>query len=67
MNPLFQMLSGQNPVNAIVQRFQQFKQSFHGDPKQQVEQMLASGRITQAQYNNAVQQAQQLMNLINRK
>lgn len=67
-NPLYQMLGGMqnNGMGNILQRIQQFKNNFHGDPRQQVEQMLASGRITQQQYDNAVRQAQQIMKLINR-
>lgn len=57
MNPLFQML-GQNN---LMGRFRQFQQSFRGNPREQVEQMLRSGRVTQEQYNAAVQQAQNLL------
>lgn len=57
MNPLFQML-GQNN---IMDRFRQFQQSFRGNPREQVEQMLRSGRVTQEQYNAAVQQVQNLL------
>lgn len=45
-NPLFDMLGG-SALPPIVQQFMQFKQSFKGDPKQQVQQMLNSGKITQ--------------------
>lgn len=44
-------------MQAMLSQFQQFKQGFNGDPKQQVQQMLNSGKITQAQYNQAVQMA----------
>jgi hypothetical protein len=36
-----------------------FKQNFHGDAQAQVQQMLNSGRISQADYNRAVQLANQ--------
>ena len=55
------------PQNNIMQRFQQFAQMFRGDPRQQIQQMLNSGRITQDQYNRAVQQAQQLGKMIGMK
>ena len=62
MNPLYsQMQQGQQ--NDLLQRFQQFKQSFHGDPKQQVQQLLNSGRVSQEQYNRAVQIAQQFQRI----
>ena len=66
MNPLFQMFQGQ-PQNSILQRFQQFRQMFTGDPRQQVQQLLQSGKVTQEQYNSAVQMAQQLQRMIGGK
>lgn len=56
MNPLFKMFGNNNMQNMISQ-FKQFRQTFSGDPQQQVQQLLNSGRISQAQYNQAVQQA----------
>lgn len=66
MNNLYQQM-GQQPANGmgnIIQRFQQFKQAFSGDPRQQVQNLLNSGRVTQQQYNNAVQMANQLSRLL---
>lgn len=57
----------QGQQNNLLQRFQQFKQSFHGDPKQQVQQLLNSGRVSQEQYNKAVQMAQQFQQMLNFK
>lgn len=37
------------------------------DPNQAIQQMLASGQVTQAQYNAAVQKAQQLQEMLGRK
>lgn len=34
------------------------------DPNQAIQQMLNSGRVTQAQYNSAVQRAQQIMRML---
>ena len=48
----------------MIQRFMQFKQSFNGDPRQQIQQMLNSGQISQQQYNNAVQVAQQIQQML---
>jgi hypothetical protein len=42
----------------------QFKQNFKGDPRQQIQEMLNSGRITQEQYNAAVQRAQMLQKML---
>ncbi len=53
-----------NAMN-MIQQFMRFKNSFKGNPQEQVQQMLNSGRITQDQYNNAVKQAQQFQNMLN--
>ena len=63
-NPIFNAMNGGGNDN-IVQRFMQFKKTFNGDPQQQVQQLLNSGRISQAQYDNAVKMAQQLQRMIN--
>lgn len=47
-------------MTGIEERFRQFKQMFSGDPKQQVQQLLNSGRVSQEQYNNAVQMANRI-------
>lgn len=62
-NPLFDILGG-SALPPIVQQFMQFKQSFKGDPRQQVQQMLNSGKITQDQYNAAVKKAQDLQKIL---
>lgn len=62
MNPLYQQMNNDN--NSIMQRFDQFRQNFKGDPRQQIQQMLNSGRITQQQYNQAVQKAKMLQNML---
>lgn len=53
-----------NPLY-LMQQFMQFKNSFRGNPQEQVRQMLQSGQISQEQYNQAVQQAQQLQAMLN--
>lgn len=62
-NPLFDILGG-SALPPIVQQFMQFKQSFNGDPRQQVQQMLNSGKISQDQYNAAVKKAQDLQKIL---
>lgn len=61
MNPLFQMM---NQPNGLLQRFQQFQQTFKGDPRQQVQNLLNSGKVTQQQYDQAVKMAQQLRQML---
>ena len=63
-NPLFQMMQQQNPMPGLLQRFQQFRQSFQGDPRQKVQELLNSGKVSQQQYNQAVQMSQQLQRMM---
>lgn len=69
-NPLYSLLQG-NPQastqNGILGRFRAFQSQFKGDPRQTIQQMLNSGRITQAQYNDAVQKANSLMQMLGGK
>lgn len=61
-----QMMGGGNQQNNFLQRFNQFRQNFSGNPQQQIQRMLNSGQITQDQYNRAVQQAQNIMRMLGR-
>lgn len=63
-NPLYQQMGQQMPMNGFMQRFQQFQQMFKGDPRQQVQNLLNSGKVTQSQYNQAVQMANQLQRMM---
>lgn len=63
MNPLFNALGG-NQTNPMLQQLLQFKNSLTGDPQQQIQQMLNSGRITQGQLNQAMQQAQGIATIL---
>ena len=75
MNPLFNLLGGNNQIQNsplgnfmnFMSQFNQFKQSFNGNAQQQVQQMLNSGRISQEQYNNAVQMVNQIQQFMSGK
>jgi len=61
-NPIFQALGGQGQ-NPMLQNFQRFMQQMQGkDPNQIIQQMVSSGRISQAQLDQAQRQAQQIAN-----
>ena len=53
-----------NNMQNVLSQFYQFRNTFSGDPKQQVQQLLNSGRVSQDQYNQAVQMANMLKQLI---
>ena len=55
-NPIFNTMMKNTPLGnmqALIQQYQQFKQTFQGDPQQKVQEMLNSGQITQEQVNQA--------------
>jgi len=60
------MPNGFGQMGNLIQQFQQFRQNFNGDPRQQVQQLLNSGKISQDQYNRAVQMANQLQRMMGR-
>ena len=63
-NPLYGMMNNGQNMSNFWQRLNQLKQTFKGDPNEQIQKMLNSGQITQAQYNNAVRQAEQIRKMM---
>lgn len=68
MNPFYNGNPGQAPMMnnsplSFIQRFNQFRKTFQGNPQQQVQQLIQSGRMTQEQYQQYKSQAEQMMNL----
>lgn len=62
-NPLYNEMG---PVpNDFMSRLNMLKSSV-SDPNAMIQQMLNSGRVSQEQYNTAVQQAQQIQQMIRR-
>ena len=63
-NPFFGALGGGNGFMQMMQQVQQFKANFHGDPKAEVEKLLQSGKLSQAQLNQLQQMAKQFQSLM---
>ena len=69
-NPFFNALGGgqmPGPMGGfpqLLQQFKQFKETFQGDPKAEVEKLLQSGRLTQTQLNQLQQMAKQFQSLM---
>lgn len=65
-NPLFQVFGGwqNNQFAQLVQQFQQFRNTFRGDPQQEVQKLLQSGKISQQQLNQLQSAAQQFQALL---
>lgn len=51
----------------FMNQFNQFRNSFQGDPKQQVQQLLSSGKMSQEQFNQLSQVVTQIQNMMNGK
>ena len=66
-NYLFNQLSNQSQYGDMIKQFNNFRNTFKGDARSQVQQMLNSGKITQAQYNEAVQKANALAKILGMK
>lgn len=60
MNPLYNELQGNMPQNPMISQLIEFRKNFTGNPQQMVQSMLNSGKISQAQFNQYAQQANQL-------
>lgn len=63
MNPLYNMMNQNNPYNNFMKQFNDFRKTVNGNPQEQIQQLLNSGKITQAQYNQAVQKANMIKNM----
>lgn len=70
ISSLFNMFGKQQPqmnngLLNLVNQFNQFKRNFNGDPRQQVQQLLDSGKMTQQQFNQLSQAATQFQQMLN--
>lgn len=72
-NPLMQFLGGggspampgpMGNVMQLLQQFNQFRAAFQGDPKQQVEELRKSGKMSDEQYHQLEAMAKQIMPFI---
>lgn len=63
MTPLYNMMNQNNPYNNFMKQFNEFKKTINGNPQEQIQQLLNSGKISQAQYNAAVQKANMIKNM----
>jgi hypothetical protein len=66
MNPLYQQMVGHqngSMTNGLMEAIAQLKSRI-SDPNQAIQQLLDSGKVSQEQYNAAVQKAQMLQQLL---
>jgi len=68
-NPLYGLLGGQagtlsGEQTNLINEFKQFKAGISGDPRQQVQELLNSGRMTQEQFNRYQAMATELRKVL---
>lgn len=60
-NALFNQFGKQNnPFEQIAQQARDFRKQFNGNPRQEVERLLQTGQMSQADFNRFSQIAQQV-------
>ena len=61
-NPLYQAMRNQsNPMADLIRQAKEFKKSFNGNPKEEVQRLLNSGQMSQQQFNQLSQIAHQVV------
>ena len=58
-----QILQSFGNVNNLMSQYQQWNQTFQGNPEQQIRNMLNNGQLSQQQFNIAAQLAQTIQNM----
>lgn len=74
MNPVFDRFMQSIPLPGplqnianVLSQFDQFSNSFQGDPRQQVQELLSSGRMTNEQYAQFQSWANRIYPLLKRR
>lgn len=64
-NPLYNQFGNKNPSqDEIIRQVKEFQKTFKGNPKQIVENMVATGQLPQNVFNELAQQANAIMPLM---
>ena len=53
-----------NNVFQKIQKLRQFMNTYNGNPQQEIQQMLNSGKVSQTQYDAAVKEARQIAQMM---
>ena len=56
--------SNMNNFSNFLNQFNEFRSAFSGNPRQQVQQLIQSGRMSQQQFDELANQATQLRQLL---
>lgn len=60
-NSIYNSMRPQNPFQQIINEAKEFRKTFNGNPKDEVQRLLNSGKMSQAQFNQLSQIAQQIV------
>lgn len=68
-NPLYNSFGNRptapsNPVEMIINQAREMRRTFKGDPRQAVQNLLNSGQMTQQQFNQYSQIANQILSIM---
>ena len=70
-NPLYDSFGKNNIFNnelsGFINQVKEMQKSFKGDPKEEVQKLLNSGQISQQQFNQYSQMANQIMSFMGTK
>ena len=67
-NPIYNSIANQNnPFMQIMREAQNLKNTFKGNPREEVQRLLNSGQMSQADFNRYSQIAQQVMQFMGNK
>lgn len=67
-NNLFNQFGRQNnPFEQLAQQARDFQKQFNGNPRQEVERLLQTGQMSQSQFNQYSQIAQQVAQFMGNK
>lgn len=64
MNNIFNVMMRNTPVGNLKSQYEQFRNTFKGDPQQKIQEMLDNGQITQRQVDQARSMATQFKTLL---
>lgn len=67
-NALYNQFGKQNnPLEQLAQQAREFQKQFKGSPRQEVERLLQTGQMSQSQFNQYSQIAQQVAQFMRNK
>ena len=67
-NRLYDQFGRQNnPIEQLAQQAREFQKQFKGSPRQEVERLLQTGQMSQSQFNQYSQIAQQVAQFMGNK